>query len=259
MQLIAGENLLATHYPDSMRPLVINETMAHAMGWKTEEAVGKTIRNFQGKTAVIEGVVKNFNYRPLNEAVKNQVFENWGDKGYSHFYVRIHPGNPAAAIAAMQKAWNNAMPGVPMKYSFLNDDINAYYQAEEKWSRMVGWAGGISIFLACMGLLGLAALAAINRTKEIGVRKVLGASVPNIILLLSRDFLFLIFIAFLIATPLAWLAMHSWLQGYANRISIDWQFFVLAGAGALLIALLSISFFVIRAALGNPVQALRSE
>ncbi|HEY4198287.1 MAG TPA: ABC transporter permease [Mucilaginibacter sp.] len=259
MQLLAGENLGVTRYPDSIRPLIINEAMVRAMGWKTDEAVGKEIRDFQGKTAIVEGVVKNFHYRPLSEDVKEQVFENWGDKGYIYFYVRLHPGNPATAIKAMERAWNDAMPGIPMKYSFLDEDLNVYYQAEQKWSKIMGWAGGISIFLACIGLLGLAALAAINRTKEIGVRRVLGASVRNIILLLSRDFLFLIFVSFLIATPLAWSAMHRWLQGYAERISINWLFFVLAGGGALLMALLSISFFVIKAASGNPVRALQRD
>jgi putative ABC transport system permease protein len=259
MHLLAGENLMTIRYPDTIRPLIINETMARAMGWKTEEAVGKKISDFQGKTALVTGVVKNFNYRPLNETVRNQVFETSPDKGYPHFYVRVHPGDPAAAISAMKKAWSSAMPGVPMKYSFLDEDINNYYQAEQKWSQLVGWSGGISIFLACLGLLGLAALAAVNRTKEIGVRKVLGASVVNIVLLLLRDFLLLIFLSFLIATPLAWAAMHYWLQGYADRISISWQVFALAGAGALFIALLPISFSVIKAAAGNPVLALRRD
>ena len=146
-----------------------------------------------------------------------------------------------------------------MKYSFLDEDVNNYYQAEQKWSGMVGWAAGISIFLACLGLLGLAALAAINRTKEIGGRKVLGASVANIITLLSKDFLQLIGISFLIGSPLAWYFMHKWLEDYENRISISWTVFLFAGLFAIAIALITVSFQAIKAALANPVQSLRTE
>ena len=146
-----------------------------------------------------------------------------------------------------------------MKYSFLDEDVNNYYQAEQKWSSMVAWAGGISIFLACLGLLGLAGLAAVNRTKEIGVRKVLGASVRNIIVLLSKDFLQLIVISFLIASPVAWYFMNKWLQDYANRINISWTVFLFAGVFAIAIALITISFQAIKAAVANPVESLRTE
>ena len=181
------------------------------------------------------------------------------DKGYIHFYVRIAAGKPKAALAAMQKAWKRVAPGIPMKYSFLDEDISNYYEAEQKWSNIIAWAGGISILLACMGLLGLAALAAVNRTKEIGVRKVLGASIRDIIALLSKDFLKLIVIAFIIASPVAYYFMHQWLQDYANRIGIEWWVFAIVGAGAILIALITISFQSIKAAIANPVKSLRTE
>ena len=159
----------------------------------------------------------------------------------------------------MQKAWKSIAPGIPMKYSFLDEDINNYYQAEQKWSNIVGWAGGLSIFLACLGLLGLAAMAAINRTKEIGVRKVLGASVPTIIVLLSKDFLKLIVISFVIASPISWYFMNRWLQAYANRINISWTVFLLAGVFAVAIAFITISFHAMKAAISNPVNSLRTE
>jgi len=195
----------------------------------------------------------------LSEGIKNQAFETSIDKGYSYFYVRIHPGNPSQAIAAMQNAWSKAMPGTPLKYSFVDEDVNNYYNAEQRWSSIVGWAGGISIFLACLGLLGLAALAAVNRTKEIGVRKVLGASVQDIIALISKDFLKLIVIAFFIASPVAWYFMHQWLQDYANRISVHWTVFLFAGAFVIVAALATISFQALKAAMANPVKSLRSE
>jgi putative ABC transport system permease protein len=259
MQLIAGKNLTPALLNDSIKPIVINETMMHAFGWNSQNVVGQQIKNFQGRTAVITGVVKNFNFRPLGEGIKNQAFITSADKGYNNFYVRIHAGNPSQAIAAMQQAWNNAVPGTPLKYSFVDEDVSNYYNAEQRWSGIVGWAGGISIFLACLGLLGLAALAAVNRTKEIGVRKILGASVQDIITLISKDFVKLIGIAFLIASPVAWYVMNKWLQDYANRINISWTVFLFAGLFVIAFALVTISFQAIKAALANPVKSLRSE
>ncbi|HXL54990.1 MAG TPA: ABC transporter permease, partial [Chitinophagaceae bacterium] len=259
MKLIAGNNFYATEVNDSIKPIIINETMMRSFGWTEQNAVGKQIKNFQGRTAVVTGVVKNFSYQPLSETVKNQAFITSKDKGYVNFYVRLKPGNPAPALAVMQKEWNDLLPGIPMKYSFLDEDVNNYYKGEERWSSIVGWASGISIFLACLGLLGLAALAAINRAKEIGVRKVLGATVPNLIILLSKDFLKLILLAFVIASPLAWYFMNNWLQGYATHININSWIFVLAGFSAILIALFTISFQAIKVAIANPVKSLRTE
>jgi putative ABC transport system permease protein len=205
------------------------------------------------------GVVKNFNFRPLSEPVRNQVFLTSKDKGFSNFYVRINAGNPSAAMTVIQHAWNNVMPGIPMKYSFLDEDINNYYKSEQTWSRIVGWAGGISILLACLGLLGLSSLAAVNRTKEIGIRKVLGASVPGIATLISKDFLKLILVAFIIASPLTWYLMNTWLQDYAVRIDISWMVFLLAGISVIVIGVIAISFYAIRAALANPSISLRTD
>lgn len=259
MQLIAGNNLKPALLHDSTKQIIINETMMHAFGWSTQNAVGQQIKNFQGKTAIITGVVRNFNYRPLSEGIKNQAFETSTNKGYNYFYVRIHSGNPSQAIAAMQHAWKSAVPGTTLKYSFVDEDVNSYYNAEQKWSSIVGWASGVSIFLACLGLLGLAALAAVNRTKEIGVRKILGASVQDIIALISKDFIKLILVSFLIASPLAWYIMNKWLQDYANRININWTVFLFAGAFVVVIAVATISFQAVKAAIANPVKSLRTE
>jgi len=259
MRLLVGRNFDPMAATDTIKRVIINETMMRAFKWTAQNAVGQTIKNFQGRTAYVIGVVKNFNYRPLSEGVKNQVFETSADKGYIHFYVRINPGNPSPALRVIQKAWNSVTPGIPIKYTFLDDDVNNYYNSEQKWTSMVGWASGLSIFLACLGLLGLAALAAINRTKEIGVRKILGASVLNITGLLLRDFVKLISIAFLIASPIAWYFMSKWLQGYANRISIGWPVFLLAGVFTFGIAVLVIGFQAMKAAVARPVKSLRTE
>jgi len=258
MRLIAGRNLQASS-GNSLKPVIINETMMRYFGWAPHTAIGKEIENFQGGTVIVTGVVGDFNYRPLSEKIKNQVFETSLDKGYKYFYVRVSPGNPKKVLAALQKVWSSVVPGVPMKYSFLDDDVNNYYKSEQTWSSIVGCAGGISIFLACLGLFGLAALVVVNRTKETGIRKVLGASVADIISLLSKGFVKLIVIAFLIASPVAYYFMHQWLETYANRISINYWIFGGAGAGVILVALLVISFHAIKAAVANPVNSLRSE
>ncbi len=259
LKLIAGKNFDAVSINNPVKSIIINETMMKAFGWNAENAIGKEIKNFQGETAVVTGVVKNFNYHNLSEAVKNQAFITSKDNGYVNFYVRIKSGNPGMALAAMQKVWNSLLPGIPMKYSFLDDDINNYYKTEQKWTGIIGWASGISIFLACLGLLGLAALASINRIKEIGIRKVFGASISDIIVLLSKDFIKLIIMSFVIASPLAWYFMNRWLRDYANHITISWMVFLLAGIVAVTIAFTTISFQSIRAAIANPVKSLRTE
>ncbi|HEY2727913.1 MAG TPA: ABC transporter permease, partial [Parafilimonas sp.] len=189
MKLIAGNNFTEMQMNDTVKSIIINETMMKALGWTKQNAIGKTIKHFQGSDAIITGVVKNFSYQPLSEEIKNQAFITSKDKGYVNFYVRIKAGNQLRAITDMQKQWNNLLPGIPMKYSFLDEDINNYYQSEKTWSKIVGWASIISIFLGCLGLLGLTTIAAINRTKEIGIRKVLGSSSKGIAILLSKDIL----------------------------------------------------------------------
>ncbi|HEY1870946.1 MAG TPA: FtsX-like permease family protein [Chitinophagaceae bacterium] len=195
----------------------------------------------------------------MSEEIKNQVFVTSKDKGYVNFYIRIKAGNQLRAIADMQKQWNNLLPGIPMKYSFLDEDINNYYQSEKTWSKIIGWASIISIFLGCLGLLGLTTLAAINRTKEIGIRKVLGSSSKGIAILLSKDILKPVIVAMFIAFPIAGWAMNKWLQGFAFRINISWWVFAVAGFTALFIALLTVSFQAIKAAIANPVKSLRTE
>ena len=259
MKLIAGNNFTNAEMNDTVKSIIINETMMKALGWTSQNAIGKTIKNFQGRNALVRGVVKNFSYQPLSEEIKNQVFVTSKDKGYVNFYIRIKAGNQLRAIADMQKQWNNLLPGIPMKYSFLDEDINNYYQSEKTWSKIVGWASIISIFLGCLGLLGLTTLAAINRTKEIGIRKVLGSSSKGMAILLSKDILKPVIVAMFIAFPIAWWTMNKWLQGFAYRTNISWGVFVVAGLTALLIALITVSFQAIKAAVANPVKSLRTE
>jgi putative ABC transport system permease protein len=259
MHLLAGNNLEPAMISDSSTPILINETTMRSLGWNLGNAVGKTIKPFQGGTAIVTGVVQNFNYRPIGEPVRNQVFITSADKGFVNFYVRLRPGDISRSLALIEKTWNSLAPGVPLKYSFLEEAINGYYHSEKNWSRIVAWAGGICVFLACLGLLGLAALAAANRTKEIGIRKVLGASKAAVVVLMAKDYIVLVAVAFLIAAPVAWMLMHRWLANYANRIEISWPIFVAAGLFTALLAMAAICHQAIRTAMTNPIKALRSE
>lgn len=259
MRLLVGKNVDPALKDDTIKQLLINETTMRSMGWNLGNAIGKRIVPFQGNIGVVTGVVKNFNYRPLGESVRNQAFITYADKGYVNFYVRLRPGNPSRALAGIERVWHALAPDVPLKYSFLDEDINGFYRSERNWSRIVAWAGGISIFLACLGLLGLASLAAANRTKEIGIRKVLGATEASVVFLIAREFFRLVGIAFIIATPAAWLLMNRWLADYADRIAIHWLVFAAVGLFTALLAMAAIGHQAIRAALLNPVKALRAE
>lgn len=260
MKIISGRNFDPKIPDDTVTSVIVNEAMVKDMGWTIENAVGQQIKGYmEAKTPVVIGVVKNFNYRPFKEEVKPQMFHQFADYAPYKFFVKVKPGNPAPALGAMQKAWTAVVADLPFKYSFLDESLDNFYKSERKWSGIIGWAGGISVFLACLGLFGLAALAAINRTKEIGIRKVLGASLPGIVKLLSKDFLKLIVFAMIIAAPLAWYFMNKWLQDFAYRISIGWWVFIAAGSLAIIIAFVTIGFQAIKAAMANPVKSLRTE
>jgi len=260
MQLIAGRNFDPKIASDTINSVIVNEALVKDFGWTVENAIGKQETGYSEKLApVVIGVVKDFHYRPFSETVKPQQFHQFSNYSPKKFFVRIKPGNPSKALAALNATWKSIVPDLPFKYSFLDDDLNRFYKSEVRWSKIVGWAGGISIFLACLGLLGLSTLASVNRVKEIGIRKVLGASVSGIVTLLSRDFLRLVLLSFFIATPLAWYLMNKWLQDFATRIQISWQVFAITGICAVLIAFITLSFQAIKAARINPVKNLRTE
>jgi putative ABC transport system permease protein len=260
MKVIAGRNFNPAIAADSVTSIIVNEAMVRDFGWTIENAVGQQLTGFmESKTPVVIGVVKDFHFRPLREEIKPQMFHQFADYAPRQFFVRIASGNPAPALAAMQKAWDAAEAVIPFQYTFLDESLDNFYKAEQRWSRIAGWAGGISIFLACLGLFGLASLAAINRTKEIGIRKVLGASLPSLVQLLSKDFLKLVIVAMLIAAPIAWYLMRAWLNDFAYRISISGWLIVSAGVLALLIAFITVAFQAIKAGVASPVKSLRSE
>jgi putative ABC transport system permease protein len=260
MQLLTGRTFDSAKPEDTTNSVIVNEALMNELGWTIQNVVGQQLNGFSpDKTPVVIGVVKNFNFRPLTEKVMPQLFCAFFDQNHQKLFVRIKPGNPAPALELINKTWNNLVSDVPLQYSFLDEKIDNYYKAEQRWSSIVEWAGGISIFLACLGLFGLAALTAVNRVKEIGIRKVLGASISNIVTLLSKDFLKLIVIALAIASPVASYFMNKWLQSFAYRINIGWTVFAIAGLFVIMITLITISFQTIKAAFANPVNSLRTE
>jgi putative ABC transport system permease protein len=260
MQLIAGRDFDPLKSEDTVTSVIINEALMNDLGWTVQEAIGQQLKGFNSdKTPIVIGVVRNFNFRPLTEKVTAQLFCPFFDQNRSKWFIRIGKGNPASALALIQKEWSSLVPDFQLKYSFLDEKIDNYYKAEQRWSSILGWAGGISIFLGCLGLLGLASLAVINRTKEIGIRKILGASLSSIFSLLSKDFLKLILFSFIISAPIVWYFMNKWLLDFAYRIDISWWVFAITGAGTILISLITVSFQAFKAAVASPVNSLRME
>jgi len=263
MQLIAGRNFNAALASDSTNAVIVNEALVRdVLGTTVTDALGKQLIEGKGngqQPKTIIGVAHDFNFEDLTRTVRPQLFYRPANLNASRFFVRLTAGDPATKLALLNNTWKKLVPDAPFEYSFVDEKFDAFYRSEERWSAIAGWAGGISIFLACLGLFGLAALTAINRTKEIGIRKVMGATVSQVVGLLSKDFIKLIAVALVIASALAWYCMHNWLQAYAWRINITWWVFVLTGFFAMLVAVTTISFQAVKAALANPVKSLRTE
>ncbi|QEM03958.1 FtsX-like permease family protein [Mucilaginibacter rubeus] len=264
MQLLVGRNFNPTIASDTVNAIIINESMMKELGWKPENCIGRQLEGYGEpgfKDPTVIGVVRDFNYEPLTDRVAPALFHQFerSRESLNIFYVRLRPGNPSKALAAINSAWKKIAPDYPLEYNFLDEDINRFYKAETRLGNIISWVGGIAIFLACLGLLGLSALAVANRTKEIGIRKVLGASVSVIIGLISKDFLRLVVLALFISTPITWWLMNKWLQAYAYRITIEWWFFGVGCLAIISVALLTVYFQAIKAAVGKPVKSLRTE
>ncbi len=213
---------------------------------------------FKGRKGQIIGVVKNFNYQSLHDKTGPLIAFN-DPQWFRFFMVRIAPNNASQAVAAIQNIWKKILPGNPVEYNFLDDTFNELYKEDKQTSFLIFIFSIIAIVISSLGLFGLAAFTAEQRTKEIGIRKVLGATVSNITALLSKDFVKLVFIAIFIASPIAFWGMNKWIQNFAYRINITWWIFIAAGLIALVIALMTISFQAIKAAVANPVKTLRTE
>ncbi|HTJ13606.1 MAG TPA: ABC transporter permease [Dinghuibacter sp.] len=263
MKLLAGRDFRPALSTDSTHSVIVNQALLEEFHIAPDSAIGQVL-NIDGmddaaSAYTIIGLIKDFNYATLSQKVRPQVFLWPQTLKHKHFYVRIAPGDPSGVLTFLGRTWSAMAPGLPFRYAFQDDEMNNLYATEARWSRIFGLAGGMSVFLACLGLFGLAALAAVNRHKEVSIRKVLGASVPGLVRLLSVEFSRLVLIALVIAAPLAWYLMHHWLQGYAFRIDIHWWVFAATGLVTLAVALLTVSLHALRAARANPVEGLRAE
>ena len=209
--------------------------------------------------AKIVGLVEDYNFLDLKQAINPLVLHMEPQPRFHHFLVKIEAGATTSALAHLQKSWQTIQSEKPFAFSFLDEDIENQYLEEARWNKVINWATMVSIVIAFLGLFGLVALSLAQRTKEIGIRKVLGASLGNLVQLFSWDFVQLLVLALVLASPIAWYFMQDWLSDFAYRISIQWWVFLLAGIAAGVLTLLIISVQSIRAGLANPVEALRSE
>jgi putative ABC transport system permease protein len=261
---VAGR-LFSEEFPaDTNFRVVINESAVKEIGLGTpQEAISKKIYfDYQGKKYGFEviGVVKDFHYEDLHLPITPYAYQlNNTNSNFNYMMVHAGKGDISSLLRSIESSWHKLNPNEPFEYSFLDEDFQKNYDAENRLASIVSYFTLIAILICCLGLFGLATFSAEQRIKEIGVRKVLGASVAGIVGLLSKDFLKLVVIAIVIATPLAWYVMHSWLQDFAYRISLSWWIFLLAGIIAAVIAFITISFQAIRAANANPVKSLRTE
>ena len=265
MQLLAGRDFqqsdfalmdTSNNYKNYQQPYIINETLAKKIGWTPEQAIGKTID--KGVTGPVVGVVKDFNFSSLHDPIGPLLI--FLGRGFSRdFMLRINGNDVQSTLNRLEIAWKQRVPDRPFNYHFLDEDYNKLYLAEQRSFSLFSVAAGLAILLACLGLFGLAAFTTVQRTKEIGIRRVLGANIGSITFLISKNFLQLVAIAILIAVPIAWVIGNKWLQGFAFRIKISWWIFLLPAVAAMLIALITVSFHAIKAAITNPVKSLRTE
>jgi len=259
MKLLTGRNL---HASDTTNEFVINETAVKAFGFASpQDAIGKIIGQKGGQKFPIVGVVKDFHQQDFYKTINPMAFQSEKDN-LNTFSIKLASKDPSQwhkTLKAVEKDWYKFYPPETYSYKFYDEVIAKLYEQEQHLARLVDLATIVSIFISCLGLFGLAVLTALQRTKEIGIRKVLGASVLGIVRLLSKEYVWLVLIAFVIATPVVWWAMNKWLQGFAYRIEIKWWMFLSAGIIAFVLALVTVSFQAIKAALANPVKSLRSE
>lgn len=258
IKLLAGRAFSPQMATDSTQAMLVNEAVASSLGYsKPEEIIGKKFDQW-GRKGTIIGVIKNFNYRSLREAV-SPLTMRIEPEAFAPLTMTVDPKNVKKVIAGVEAIYNRYIPEGRFNYFFVDDDFDRQYRGDFRFGQLVLTFAILAIFLATLGLLGLISYIVIQRTKEIGIRKVLGASVNNILLLLSTDFIKLIAIALLVATPLAWYLMYRWLQDFAYRIDVPWWVFLAAGCVAVFIALVTVSIQTMKAAMTNPVKSLRTE
>jgi putative ABC transport system permease protein len=241
-------------FSERIKGVLVNEALVKTFGWDT--AIGQRFKEMFRDSKVI-GVVKNFHHESLHQEIRPAILYLTAHPNF--LLVKIRPQNIPATLDLLKAQWRRFVPDLPFDFFFLDDYVNQQYQAEERWGRIIGYSAAFAIFIACLGAFGLTSLAVARRTKEVGIRKVLGASVSSIVMLLSKEFVVLVGVANLIAWPVAYYAMNRWLRDFAYRIELEPWVFALGGILALIVALLTVGVQAFKAATANPVDALRYE
>lgn len=261
IQMLTGRNFSRDYATVDTANYVINESAVHVLGWKSpDQAIGKDIR-YGGIKGKVIGVMKDFHFESMHQKIIPLLLRmpSLQSDPYGRLSIKISGSNIQSSLSYIEKTWKRYLPETPFQYTFLDEKFASLYQSEQRQGSIFTIFSCIAIFIACLGLLGLSAFAITQRIKEIGIRKVLGASVTEIVKVLSMSFLKLVLLAAVIALPIAWLTMNKWLQDFAYRIHIQWWVLLMAGILAALIALATISFHAIKAATANPVKSLRTE
>lgn len=258
IKILKGRNFSPAYPSDSNNSVIVNESFVKQAGWK--DPIGQTVNFFYNNEIYhVIGVVKDYHYASLGEKIKPQMFTMKNDNRFGSYYIKINPTTTTKTLKALQTAFKQFYPMSPYSYQFKDLQNRQQYVQEAKWKEILLFGAILTIFISCIGLFGLSVLSAEKRTKEIGIRKVLGASVNSIVTILSTDFLKLVSLSLLLAIPLSWLAANKWLENYPYRITLSWTLFAAGAVLVVLIALTTVSFQAIKAAVANPVKSLRTE
>ena len=257
IEMVAGRPYSREFVTDSVSAMIVNEAAVKSFGYADPaDIIGKKFEQW-GREGTVVGVVKDFNYMSLHQEVAplSMRYSRFG----KYLSLKIKTGDIQRSIAQVEQKWAELAPHRPFLYRFLDDCFNEQYQADFRFRKLFTLFSFLAILIACLGLFGLATYSAMLRTKEIGIRKVLGAEVSSIVALLSQDFIKLVLVSIFVATPLAWFAMNEWLKIYAYKININWWVFVLAGLVAVVVAMITVGYHAILSARANPIKSLRTE
>ncbi len=256
--VIKGRNFSAAFPSDSTQSVIVNEAFVKKAGWKNP--IGQDVNFwFRNERYKVIGVVKDYHFQSLNNEIGPELFSTRTNDRLGMVLIKIKPNSEASSLQHIQKTFKSLFPYMPYTYKFNDQENLKSYEAEGKWKQIMMFSAVLTIFISCIGLFGLSVLSAEKRTKEIGIRKVLGASVGSVVTILSKDFLKLVLIALVISIPLAWMAANKWLENYPYRITLNWMMFTIAAVLVISIALATVSFHAIKTAIANPVKSLRTE
>ncbi|HRP43313.1 MAG TPA: ABC transporter permease, partial [Ginsengibacter sp.] len=256
--IVSGRNFSENFPSDSSNSVIVNESFVKKAGWANP--LGQTVYfNFTNKTYQVVGVVKDYHYLSLNNKIGPQLFTMTEANAYDQFDIKIKAGTATSSLKFIRDKFKEFFPLSPYSYVFKDDQNRKQYEAEAKWKQIILFGAILTISISCIGLFGLTVLATEKRTKEIGIRKVLGATAGSIVSIVSKDFLKLVLVSLIISIPVAVIAGNKWLANYPYKISIGWALFALVGLLVILIALITVSFQAFKVATANPVKSLRTE